>query len=423
MAQPPFGSEALGELLPPVLVESRFLDVALWQWAGLALLLAVAWLASALVTRTVLRGVGPVARRTDAALDERLLRALAGPLRLLLAIWLLTATSYVLGLSDPAQAVLNTAAKLLTIVAFTWLVLRGIDLFGGMLEDRLRARDQSQVIALVPLGRKAVKAFVVVLAFLAALDSFGFDVTALVAGLGIGGLAVALALQKSLENLFGGVTILADRPVRVGDFCRFGDKVGVVEEIGLRSTRVRTLARTLVSVPNAEFAAMQLENFQVRDKFWYNPSIGLRYETTPDQIRFVLVEIRRMLYSHEKVDPDPARIRFERFGAYSLDLGIFAYVKAADFGEYLDVAEDLNLRIMDIVERAGTGFAFPSSTTYVARDEGLDAERSRAAEDEVRAWRERHAVHLPDFPAEEKEALAGKIPFPPEGSSLRKDRS
>jgi MscS family membrane protein len=118
------------------------------------------------------------------------------------------------------------------------------------------------------------------------------NVTALIAGLGVGGIAVALAAQKTLENLFGGITLYADRPVRVGDFCRFGDRVGTVEEIGLRSTRIRTLDRTLVSVPNAEFSNLHLENYTARDRIWYHPTIGLRYETTPDQLRFVLVEVR-----------------------------------------------------------------------------------------------------------------------------------
>jgi MscS family membrane protein len=268
----------------------------------------------------------------------------------------------------------------------------------------------------VPLGRKTVKVAVVALAALSALDTFGFDVTALVAGLGIGGLAVALALQKTLENLFGGATVLADRPVQVGDFCRFGDRVGTVEEIGIRSARIRTLDRTVVTVPNADFATMQLENYSQRDKIWYHPTLGLRYETTPEQLRYVLVEVRRMLYAHPKVDPDPARIRFTGFGDYSLDLEVFAYVKVTDFGEFLEVAEDLNLRLMDIVADAGTDFAFPSNTTYLAQDGGLDAERVDAAEQAVAKWREEQRLFLPGFPDSEIGDLASTLDYPPKGS-------
>jgi MscS family membrane protein len=132
----------------------------------------------------------------------------------------------------------------------------------------------------------------------------------------------------------------------------------------------------------------------------------------------VLVEIRKLLYSHPRVDPDPARIRFTSFGAYSLDLEVFAYVRATDWGEYLEVAEDLNLRIMDIVEAAGTGFAFPSSTTYLAQDDGLDAKRAEEAEAAVRGWRERSELCLPGFPKPRIEELRGTLPYPPEGSAL-----
>jgi MscS family membrane protein len=146
------------------------------------------------------------------------------------------------------------------------------------------------------------------------LNNVGFNVTTLMAGLGIGGLAVALAAQKPLENLIGAITLYTSRPVRVGDFCRFGDKIGTVEEVGLRATKVRTLDRTLVNIPNAEFVHLHLDNFTKREKIWYHPRISLRYETTPDQVRYILVEVRKVLYAHPKVLSDPARIRFVGFG-------------------------------------------------------------------------------------------------------------
>ena len=123
-----------------------------------------------------------------------------------------------------------------------------------------------------------------------------------------------------------------------------------------------------------------------------------------------------MLYAHPRVDPDPARIRFTGFGAYSLDFEVFAYVRTRDFGEFLEIAEDLNLRLMDIVAAAGTGFAFPSQTTYVERDAGIDRDRAATAEDRVRSWRERGELFLPGFPQEQVERLAGTLDYPPQGS-------
>ena len=152
---------------------------------------------------------------------------------------------------------------------------------------------------------------------------------------------MALAAQKTVEHLFGGLTLIADQPVKVGDFCRFGDQVGTVERIGLRSTRVRTLDRTVVSVPNGDFAKLRLENFAERDRIWLRVMLGLRYETTPDQLRHVLVDLHELLYAHPRIDPDPARVRFVGFGAYTLDVEIYAYVRTADYNEFLAVREDL----------------------------------------------------------------------------------
>jgi MscS family membrane protein len=271
---------------------------------------------------------------------------------------------------------------------------------------------------MVPVGGKAAKVTLLGLALLAVLQNVGVNITGILAGLGIGGLAVALAAQKTVENVFGGITLILDQPVRVGDFCRFGERVGTVEEIGLRSTRIRTLDRTVVAVPNAEFVTLHLENFTRRDRIWLKTTIGLRYETTPDQLRHVLVEVRAMLYAHPRIDPAPARIRFVGFGAHSLDLEIFAYVQTTSYDEFLAVQEDIYLRIIDIVAASGTGFAFPSQTLYLASDAGLDGARGHEAEARVRAWRERGELCLPEFPRERVDALRASLDYPPNGAAV-----
>lgn len=163
------------------------------------------------------------------------------------------------------------------------------------------------------------------------------------------------------------LVLFADKPVRVGEFCAFGDKMGTVEAIGLRSTRIRSLDRTPITVPNAEFfAAADQDNFTRRDMNLFQCSIGLRYETTADQLRYVAAKIRKLLIQHSKVLPDPARVRLSEFGASAYVLDVFALVQCADWNEFLAVKEDLNLRIIDIVAESGTGFAFPSQTVYLA---------------------------------------------------------
>jgi MscS family membrane protein len=178
---------------------------------------------------------------------------------------------------------------------------------------------------------------------------------------------------------------------------------------------VRTLDRTVVSVPNAEFSNLRLENFAERDRIWLQVKLGLRYETTPDQLRHVLIRLRELLYAHPRIDPDPARVRFVGFGAYSLEVEIYAYVRTADYNEFLAVREDIYLRIMEVVTASGTGFAFPSQTLYRSA-RGVDAERARLAEAEVQRWREQGTLLLPEFPPDRVNGLRDTLDYPPKGS-------
>ena len=414
-----YGYGPLGDYLPPAFFEIRFLDLALWQWIGFLLLVAVSSALAWVGALIVLQGARPLVRRAAPVLGDRFLAALAGPLRFAVGLMIFAAGSTLLALSIPARSVFGDLEKALAIFIVTWLVFRASDVMGGLLAERFTWWGRPAASGVVPLGVSATKIVIVILALLAVLQNVGINVTGVLAGLGIGGLAVALAAQKTIENLFGGITLILDQPVRVGDFCRFGDKLGTVEEIGLRSTRIRTLERTLVSVPNGQFVAFELENFTARDRVWLHTTLGLRYETTPDQLRHVLVELRTMLYAHPMVAANP-RVRFIRLGESSLDLEVFAYVPTADYDEFLAVREDIYLRIMDIVAQSGTGLAFPSQTTYTASDSGIDEAKRAAAEARVRAWREAGTLYMPDFPAETVSALDGTIRYPPNGSATMK---
>jgi MscS family membrane protein len=265
---------------------------------------------------------------------------------------------------------------------------------------------------LMVLAERLLAALVVVAAFLAILAILGFNLTTVLAGLGIGGIAIAFAAQKTLENLFGGISVLADEVIRVGDYCRFGDRTGTVEDISLRSTRVRTDARTELSIPNGALATMSIENFTRRDKILFNPALAIRYETTRDQLRYLLAETRRMLYEHAKVESDSASIRFANFDNSALRLEIFSYVLTRDANEFNAIREDLLLRIIEIVEKSGSGFAFPSQTIYFSRDSGVDKEKAGAAEQQVQQWRDQHKLPFPDFAPADKSAFRGSIAYP-----------
>jgi len=229
-------------------------------------------------------------------------------------------------------------------------------------------------------------------------------------------LAVALAIRPTLENLIGGIVLYLDQPVRVGDFCSFGDKTGTVEAIGVRSTKLRALDRTLITVPNAALADMQLINWAKCDRMLINATIGLRYETENDQLRHVLVKFREMLHAHPKIHSDTVRVRFADFGQSSRDIGVRIYALTQDFNEFHAIREDVLLRMSEIVKESGSSFAFPSQTLYMGHDDGLNSERGETAVKEVESWRKAGRLPFPRLAVDRIEQLEGTLDYPPRGS-------
>ena len=406
-----YGYGLVGELLPRVFVETEFLDTQLRQWLVLPILVGLGYTLGMLVTSLGLR----LLRRRHSELAP-VLNRLVEPVRVLILVLFLSLSRRPFEFSLTADRILTALEEILLIFAITWVILRAVESCEAIVRSQALRRNKAILLPLLPVVRKSAKILIATLAGVAVLHSFGINVITVLAGLGIGGIAVALAMQRTLGDFIGGITLYADQPVLVGEFCRFGETVGTVEDVGLRSTRVRTLDRTVVTVPNAEFSNLQIENFTRRERIWYHPTIRLCYETTPDQIRYILVEVHRMLYAHPKVDSTSARIRFAGFGSSSLDLEVFSYVNVTDYGEYLEIAEDLNLRIMDIVAAAGSSLALPSQTTYLDKGRGLDSDRARVAEAQVKEWRERHELWLPRFPREKITEIDSTLEYPAQGS-------
>jgi MscS family membrane protein len=271
----------------------------------------------------------------------------------------------------------SAVATLLLIVALGWglLLLNG---YGESYLKRLFANG-GETASLIRLARRAGDVLVITACALATLRYFGFDPTAALAGLGIGGIAVALAAQKTLENVIAGLSLIFDKAIRIGDVLKFGDTVGTVDFIGLRSTRIRTLDRTTLTVPNGQIASVAIEILSVRDKFWFHHFICLQYGTTADQMRSVIDGVQGLLASHSRVDPDSVRARFFRLGTSSLDIEITAYILAGDFGSFLDVQQELLLRIMETVDASGAAIAFPSQTLHIAEVQPPDRHAEGAA--------------------------------------------
>ena len=308
-------------------------------------------------------------------------------------------------------------AQTLAVVVAVWILFRFVDFATEQARARLLEREGNAGFHLINLLRRMAKVALVLVGLTVWLDNLGFKVSTIVASLGIIGLAVGLASKNFIEDLIGAMTLHATGVVKRNELIRFGDQSGYVEDIGLRMTTIRSRDRTLITMPNAAFAATQIENVARRDKVLFHPRLGLRYETTPDQLRYVLIELRKLLYSHPKVLNQDVRVRFVDFGAYSLDLEIYCYVTETSQSEYLAVAEDLNLRIMEIVAQAGTGFAFPSQTTYLERGQGPDKALTEQAEAAAQRWREQGQLFQHQFPDEQIKEMTATIKYPDSGAS------
>ncbi len=353
--------------LPRWLLHTPVFDTALWQWLALALLTVIALVLGHVLARVLIRSLNPLVRRTHSAVDDRLIEALRRPIQLLFAL-----ATYRAGLVwiAPSYLLRMYLGRILTGVIYlsiAWVLVRLVDVVTTKLVTAMSGRQKTTVASIMPLTRRTIKVILVCIAILATLSSWGYDTTALLAGLGVGGVAVALAAQKTLENLFGGLAITSDKPVLVGDFCRYGDKIGTVEDIGLRSTRIRSLDRTVVTVPNGEFSGMQIENFGKRDKMSFRPILPLRRDTTSRQLRALLPRLRQLLLDNPHIERTP-RVRLLAIGPQSLDVEIFSYVLTPDFDEFLLKQEEILLQLLDAISDEGVELAVPMQLNFVSRE-------------------------------------------------------
>jgi MscS family membrane protein len=398
--------------LPSVLTEARIGGQPPYRWILFLLLLPLAfffgWLFTALFLALVRE---PIRRRLDEQALTKI-RQIRSPLMLLfsaVAVYVLSLGS----LSLLGRLFWTFLASTMAVAGLTWIVIHLIEIGADVVERRRPAADH----ALIRLTSTLLKAVVIVAGLVVVFYYFaGINLTAVIAGLGVGGIAVAFAAQKTIENFFGGVFLVWDKPIRLGDYCKAGEHQGTVENIGLRSTQIRTLARTVVSVPNGQLAAVSIENFTLRDRFLFRHTLNLRHETTADQLRFLLTRIRELLYQHPRVDSATARVRFVGLGPSSIDVEIFAYVFETAQEAFLSVQEDLLLRIMDIVASGGSGFAFPSQTIYMAKDGGVDENKGREAAEAVQRWRSQGELPFPDHSPERVADLDSTLEYPPAGS-------
>lgn len=405
--------------LPGVLVKHQLAGMPLWQWLALLVAAPVAagigWLALVLL-EIPLRWWA----RRRGAMDVANWRSVSGP------AWLLAGTlahqvfARYLGLPLLPRHYYFQITSVALVVSATWIVWRVVRWSLRRVRNRALTRGHLGTGSLMLLGERVIKAIIFLVGVFAVLSSLGFNMSTALAGLGIGGLAIGFGAQKTIENLFGGVSILGDEVLRVGDYCRIADRTGTVEDIGLRSTRIRTDDRTLLSIPNGTMATVNIENFSRRDKILFKTTLGVRSETKADHLRFVLSEVRRLLYSHPKVEPKTVRVRLTDIAGGAPSIELFCYILTRDYNEFTAVREDLLLRMMEVVEESGSSLALPAQTLFLSRDAGLEKEKAATAVKKIADLRDGKQLPFPDFHPDEIDSLKGSIEYPAQESAVRK---
>ena len=268
-----------------------------------------------------------------------------------------------LGAGIYAQQVMET--RTLGTVAIVWAFWSVINLFKKYKQNKMMSAGRPGAAKLLQPLTTLIKLLVLIFGLLFWLNNLGVNITTVLAGLGVGGLAVALALQKPIEDMMGALTIFSQAPIRVGDFCKYGNHLGIIEDIGLRTTRMRTLTNTVISIPNALIASVEVENLTYREKIRYWPTLRLRYDTSPEQLRAVRNRITELLQANDKVYDDPVRVRVTDFAEDAILVKVHSFLITTDFTESLEIAECLNLSIMDILAEEGARFALPGRSIYM----------------------------------------------------------
>jgi MscS family membrane protein len=405
--------------LPSVLVKHQFAGMPLWQWLALLLEIPVAAALGWLLLAVLEIPVRWWARRRG-HVDVANWRSVSGPAWLLAGTLVHRILAAYLGMPLLQRHYYFQITSISLIIGATWIVWRGVRWALHRVRNRALTHGHAGTGSLVLLGERILKAVVFGVGILAVLGALGFNMSTALAGLGIGGLAIGFGAQQTIANLFGGVSVLADEVFRVGDVCKFGDRTGTVEDIGLRSTRIRTDERTLVAIPNGTVATINLENLSRREKILFKTNLGLRLDSKPDHVRYVLAETRRLLYSHPKIESTTVRVRLTDVVGSALNIELVSYILTQDFNEFAAVREDLLLRIMDVLEDSGGGLALPSQTLYLSRDAGVEKEKAEAATKKIAELREGKQLPFPDFHQDDISSFKGSIEYPQPESAVRK---
>jgi len=342
-----------------------FLNVSLGRIALAILAFLSILILRRLFTRIVFGFARVWTRKTKTRLDDSLLDTISPSVRLLfvaLAVWVF---GVILRLPPDADYFIRHIIRSIVAFSIVWAIYRAAAVLSSILESLARRTETSLDDYMMPIVKKSIRTLVVALGVVILVQEWGYDVGGLIAGLGLGGLAFALAAKDTVANFFGCMMILIDKPFVVGDWIKTNNVEGTVEEIAFRSTRVRTFAQALVTVPNAMMAADSITNWTRMGKRRITYKLGVTYSTKRSQMAECLRRIEEMLRNHDEIHQQTIFVEFTDFGDSSLEIFLYFFSKTTVWGEYLKVRTDVNLKIMEIVENLGMSVAFPSRSLYI----------------------------------------------------------
>jgi MscS family membrane protein len=350
------------------ILQQTFLGISLSRFAVAFLVLLVSFILKKILNHLFFKAIFPLASKTRSRYDDQFFQAIRKPAEWLVVIIGTFAAIHILRLPvEPVDLRKGAIALFKVLVTFdvAWALFNLIGLIETFLEGWVSKTESTLDDQLLPFVRKCLRIFVIFLAVIMTIQNLGYSISGLLASLGIGGLAVALAAKDTLSNIFGSLMILLDRPFHVGDWVKAGDLEGIVEEVGFRSTKIRTFGKTQITVPNNVIANLAVDNISRRPNRRINFTVGVTYETKPDQMRQAIADIREMLGRHPAIDQEFILVNFTEFGSSSLDILVYCFTKTVVWKEYLEAREDVSLQIMDILDRLGLEIAFPSRSLYL----------------------------------------------------------
>ena len=386
-AEPPGAAAAAGrseiDLSPhvPAWAQRAVLGVALWQMAATFVLVLAGLVLKKVSDHLFKARIIPLLKRTPYAFDHQVAEAASRPVGWALVLLALAGAFAVLPLPERPNVagVVFGALKVLLAADVVWFLFRLVDVAVAYLTGLAARTDSTLDDQLIPAVRKALKAAIAVIGFVWGVQLLGYSVSGLIAGLGIGGLAVALALQDTLGNFFGSIVIFIDRPFVVGDWVKIGDAEGVVEEIGFRSTRIRTWPATLVTIPNKTVAAATIDNWSRMPKRRVSQTVRLPLDTTPEKLTQAVDAIREIVQSDEGVHEGFKLVCFTDFGESSLDILLYYFTAATAWADHLAVRSRINLAILRRLDALGLALALPAQQLRIEPEPANDGPQPRQA--------------------------------------------